>query len=195
LLPGSTYLGQAISDSVQGQFNPATGSFLWSATGSWGDPVDWSVQGAITPIEINPNKPTWQLPSIETVMLRGIGSFQNPDSVTLIGDGKTTPALSIRNSSLLDNLGRPLVQSIGTDTYDATKNVFNFKEVILPKFQVPLIPFSDETNGTTPFTGGAGTYTTTINSIPEPSAIVMFALGTVGVVSCAWRTKKAARPR
>ena len=38
LSPGSTYLGQAISDSVTGQYNTTDGSYDWIATGSGHEP-------------------------------------------------------------------------------------------------------------------------------------------------------------
>jgi hypothetical protein len=190
LNPGSTYLGQAISDSAQGSWDPTSGSYLWSASGSWGDPIPWDVTGQTIPIEIDPAKPTWKLMSLETIKLKGIGDFQLPDSATLLGSGKNGPALSFATWSILDQVGRPLWERIGTDTYDPKTNTFRFQDLAMPKNL--FRPFSDATTGTTPFAGGAGTFTTSIGAVPEPSTLLMFPLGILGMIGYVRWTRKAA---
>jgi hypothetical protein len=193
LNPGSTYLGQAISDSVQGQWNPATSSYQWTAVGAWGDVKDmvkWAAQGNITPIEIEvtPDKLLWQANSTELV--QGPGKLMLPDKVTLIGDGKKTPALSFRTSTLQDNAGRPLGTATGLDTYNAKEGAYDFKEIFVPRqppFQKQLLQYG--TSGMAPFTGGSGTYTTSISSTPEPSSIVMCLIGVLGIAGYAWWMK------
>ena len=195
LNPGSTYLGQSISDSVQGQFDPTTSSYLWSARGSWGNPFEWVINGKIVPIEIDPTKPTWQLTSSETLTIQGVGDLQLPDTATVYGSGMNGPTLSVLSSSLLDPFGRQFGQRTGIDTYDPATNTYVFQDLFIPKPQFPLVLFQDRTTGVSPFTGGAGTYTTTIGAVPEPSTLLMLPLGLLGMIAYAWWTRQSAGAR
>jgi hypothetical protein len=193
--PGSTYVGRPISDSVQGHFDPATGSYLWSASGSWNDPVLWSISGAIIPKELDPLKPTWQLDSVELVEIRGlpkIGNLDIPDKVTLFSTGKPGLTISAKRSNVQNPVGNPLGVTFGSDTWDAVRQAYIFQDRFTPEFQGQFAPFKTGTMGTSPFVGGPGTYTTTISSVPEPSSRVLGLLGALGLLGSGWRTRKPA---
>jgi hypothetical protein len=195
---GSTYLGQAISDSVQGQFNSATGSYDYTVTGAAALGFKWSETGSITPVAIDLGVPKWELKSYGAVYT--LLSFPpkyiygQTDLVTILGPGLTSPALSLRSSSLADPLGNNLGISIGTDQFDPVTGRYIFQDLFqrAPKAPFQLLSFEDVTTGTTPITGGAGTYITTISSVPEPSSWVMGLLGALGLLGYAWWTRKAA---
>jgi hypothetical protein len=196
LNPGSTYLGQSISDSVQGQFNSATGSYNYTATGASALGFKWSETGSIIPvaIDLGVGEPEWQLKSYGAVYT--LLSYPpkyiygQTDQVIILGPGLTSPALSLRSSSLFDPMGNNLGISIGTDQFNPLTGRYQFQDLFqrAPKAPYRLLSFGDTTTGTTPITGGAGTYTTTISSVPEPSSWVM------GLVY-AWWTRKAAGAR
>jgi hypothetical protein len=197
LNPGSMYLDQSISDRVQGQFNSATGAYDWTAAGVWGG-FKWGVNGNIVPIEVDLDGPKWQLRSYEAVyaLLSYPPKYiyQNTDLVTIYGPNATTPSLSIKTSTTADPFGAGLGSSIGTDTYDPKTGTFQYNDLFKgargSPFQRTL--FSESTTGSSPVTGGAGTYTTSIASVPEPSSWVMGLLGaavTAGYIF--WRRRSA----
>jgi hypothetical protein len=200
LNPGSTYLGQPISDSVQGQFNPATGSYDLTGTGAWASGVQWTANGSITPGVIDLGEPKWQLKSSGVVLtLPSVPPkpiYGQTDTVTILGPTPTSPALSLRQSSLLDPRGNGLGISFGTDQFDPVTGRWQFQDLFLPDLSSPkLTPFQEITSGTTPVTGGPGTYTTTISSVPEPSSWVMGLLGILGMLGYTWWTRQAAGAR
>ncbi len=47
----------------------------------------------------------------------------------------------------------------------------------------------------TPFTGGAGTYTTSILSVPEPSSLVLALIGIGTALGVAWRARRGRTKR
>jgi hypothetical protein len=183
LNPGSTYLGQSISDSVHGSFDPTTYSYNWTAEGLWGG-IDWQAKGNIAPALVDITGPQWKLTSIEQMNLPKLGLFDLPDTVTILGTGKDKPALSFKTSSLLQK-GVRQGETVGTDTYDAKTNTFEFRELFKPQPGFRLVPLSYDTTGTLPFTGGAGTYTTSISS-PEPSSLFIALLAGAGLAAFKW---------
>ena len=206
LNPGSTYLGQAISDSVQGQYNAATGSFDWTATGSWGSGTQWTETGNLVAAELQiiGGVPTWTLTSKQqvTVKLGDIPTplYSVPDQVTIYGDGLFEPALSVRTSDFDLWDGTIGGTTIGSDRFDpfTGKNKFRpykIQDLFNPKFigpNIQLLAFQQTTIGTTPMTGGSGTYTTTISSVPEPASWVMGLLGVLGLLGyTCWRRRAA----
>jgi len=54
------------------------------------------------------------------------------------------------------------------------------------------LSLQEATTGITPITGGFGTYTTMISSVPEPSSWVMGVLGGLGLLGFTWWMRKAA---
>jgi hypothetical protein len=184
LNPGSTYLGQSITDSVQGTFNSTTQSYDWTAEGLWAG-IDWQIKGNVAPIEVDITGTKWELISIEQMNLPKLGLFDLPDKVTILGTGKDKPALSFRTSSLLQN-GVRQGATVGTDTYNAKNNTFEFRELFTPQPKFQRVPLSYNTTGTIPFAGGAGTYTTTISSTPEPSTLVIGLLTGTGLFAFRW---------
>jgi hypothetical protein len=201
LNPGSTYLGQAISDSVQGQYNTATGSFDWSATGSWGSGVQWTETGNFVAAELVGGTLIWTITSKQQVKTKsGLPLYTIPDTVTILDDRQTKPALSARTSDFDFWDGTVGGTTIGTDDFDpfTGKNKFRpykIKDLFQPKMVAPGIQelsFQQTTTGTTPFAGGSGTYTTTINSVPEPASWVMGVLGVLGLLCYTFRPRRAA---
>jgi hypothetical protein len=196
LNPGSTYLGQAISDSVQGQFDPGTGSYDWTDTGSSGLGFKWSASGTITPLLVDLGKPKWELKSFGKVYTL----LSNPpkyiygqtDKVTLVGPTPTSPAVSIRQTSLADPGGNGLGISIGTDTYDPKTGRWQYEDDFVPE-KVPPGPrrFNANSTGITPIAGGAGTYTLTLSPAPEPSTWITCLVGALSLVGYA----QCRRPR
>jgi hypothetical protein len=187
LLPGSTYLGQSISDSLQGQFDPATSSYNWKGSGS-SNGINWQLQGNVVPREVNDVGPVWKLPPVEQwTFLGGLGGgLKSTEEVTVFGTGN--PALSTRTTTWTDLSGKVLAESSGWDTYDSTTGTTT--ELLIPKFSLKLL--GESTTSTTPVTGGPGTYISTINSVPEPSTWVMGLLGSLGVIGYTCWTRKAA---
>jgi hypothetical protein len=107
-----------------------------------------------------------------------------PDKVTIYGTGKDKPALSFKTSTLMQN-GVRAGETVGTDTYNAKDNTFDFREIFIPRPGFPRKSLSYETTGTTPFTGGPGTYMTSI-STPEPSTFLIALLAGMGLLGSRW---------
>jgi hypothetical protein len=195
LNPGSTYLGQSITDSVQGQFNSMTNSYDWSAMGSSGLGVSWLAQGNLMPIEIDPAGPKWKITSFEKVftLLSNPPKFiyKATDTITIFGGADGKPALSIKDSKFNDPFGGPFGGAGGFDIYDPKTGMFEFQDLFKPNGGIRPLAFQETSSGTTPFAGGAGTYTTTINSVPEPSSLLMALIGIGTVFGTACRTVAA----
>ncbi len=190
---GSTYLGQSISDSVQGQFNPTNGSYDWTGMGS-ALGVTWTETGSITPFLTNSSGPIWGLNStgsVRTLLYNPL--FDENDQVNING---TSPTYSLCSLSLLDPLGDNVGTSIGRDGFNPLSGLYSFQDLFQPTMtSVGLNAFSDFTSGMSPAVGGTGTYTTTISSIPEPSSWVMGLLGALGLLGYVWWSRKAAGAR
>ncbi len=106
LNPGSTYLGQPISDSVTGQYNTTTGSFDWSATGSWGTTVQWTETGNFVAVEIQGGSIVWTVTSKQQVKTKsGVPLYSIPDTITILDDGQLKRAAE-RADLGLRSLGR-----------------------------------------------------------------------------------------
>jgi hypothetical protein len=194
LNPGSSYLGQSISDSVQGQFNPATSSYSWTGSGASGG-VNWMVQGNVTPIELDLSGPKWQLePSVQIIVGSGGlgGSLALTDQVTIYGPGQPTPALSSKVSTLSDLAGNIISQTSGLDIYDGTTGTL--KDLTIPTRRYPLVLFADQITDQTPITGGPGTYTTTVTVAPEQSSLLIGLVSGLGaLVYLLWSRDRQAR--
>ncbi len=197
LNPGSTYLGQAISDVVQGHFDTTDGSYHWSGAGSSGLGVSWAVTGMITPVAAGGPiiKPNWDLKSYEVTYIRPSVPpkpvYTVTDEVFLSGPGEAVPAVSLKVAS-----SGGLKISVGTDTYDPKTGTYIFQDGWkLPPNLPPGLQFAssfqDVTSGVSPLAGGTGTYTTTINSVPEPSTLVLAAFGMAAGLCVAWRRRRA----
>jgi hypothetical protein len=193
LNPGQSCLGQAISDSVQGQFNPATGAYEWTGSGKVLG-VAWQLQGDVIPNELDMLGPKWQLQPRPQFIFPGpgfLGVFSTSETVTIYGPGNPTPAFSEKTTTWLLN-GQPYgTPTTGFDFYDGkTGKVTDL---------IPMVPggmpLKQLTTVTTPITGGPGTYTTTISSVPEPSSWVLGLLGGLGMLGYAWWRRKSAGAR
>jgi hypothetical protein len=194
LNPGSTYLGQSISDSVQGQFNPATSSYSWTGSGASGG-INWMIQGTVTPIELDLSGPKWQLePNTQIIVSSGGlgGTLALTDQVTIYGPGQPTAALSSKGSTLSDLSGNIISQTSGLDIYDGTTGTVT--DLTIPTPRYPLVLFADQITDQTPIAGGAGTYTTTITGAPEPSSLLIGLVSGLGaLVYLLWSRDRQAR--
>jgi PEP-CTERM motif len=189
LNPGSTYLGQPISDSVSGAFNPIDGSYDWTGTGSWGGNA-WTETGSITPVLLNSSGPTWGLKSTGDVQTLLFNPFlKELDNGTILG---TNPTFSTWSMSILDRFGNLQGLASGTDSFDPMTGRYTFQTDFEATLGVVLTPFFEVTSGISPEAGGAGTYTATISALPEPSSWVMGLLGVLGVLGYAWWARKTA---
>ncbi len=189
LNPGQTYLGESISDVITGQFNSTTDIWDWSSMGSLGS-LKWKAMGEIQAVEINANGPRWGLRSYERVY--ALLSFppkyiyQATDRVNIIGGANGKPAFSIKSADFKNPGGAGLGFSTGKDIFDPVTGQYRFVDDFKPGPNSGLTPlaFQEMTTGITPVAGGSGTYTTTIQSIPEPSTLLMALIGmgiTLGV--------------
>ncbi len=192
LLPGSTYLGEPITDNITGGFNSTTDSYAWRSMGSFGG-QGWEVFGEIKPVQINANK--WELLSYErvytllTVPPKYV--YQAADRITIFGGADGKPAFSIKSSQFRNPGGAGLGLSFGRDVYNPLTGTYRFVDDFTPGPTSGLQPlaFQESTTGITPFAGGSGTYTTTIQSVPEPCSLLMALIGmgiTLGVAR-RWR--------
>lgn len=202
--PGSTYLGLPISDSVQCQFNPATGSYDWTASGSSALGVQWTETGNLIAAEVG--QAIWTITSTQKVMVK-LGDIKRPlysvpDRVTIYGDPRDKwGAVSVRTSSLDlwdGNTGGTTIgrDRMGKNGNNQFKSLYNFDDIFKPQLidpNVQPLSFQEVTSGTTPLVGGAGTYITTIGSVPEPSSWVMGTFGFLGLLGFTWWMRRAER--
>ncbi len=200
LNPGSTYMGQSITDSVTGQYNLSDGSYDYTSTGASALGVSWNVTGSIVVAEvdlINGNV-TWTLTSTEVdhvlTSFPGKPVYRVSDTVTVFGmiGG---PFFSLKTSNSLNGRNRKIGLSFSADTYNPLTGELKFEENDLwkpfrrhPPHIVELASL-DVTSGTNPSAGGPGTYTTTISSIPEPSSLIMAVIGMGTALGIAWRRR------
>jgi hypothetical protein len=193
LNPGSTYLGQSLSDSVQGHFNPGSNNYSWTGGGAIVGGL-WTVQGTVTPSETSSMGPAWNLSMSAQLAING-NSYLLSGVETLTGTGSApSPAVGSGTATLSD-LSNP---GLGVMTLNTT-GAANGPEFdtslsgsfLRPAFDIFFILDSD----TAPFAGGPGTYNTTIASAsaPEPSAFVTALLGGLGVFGYARRKRASLR--
>jgi hypothetical protein len=109
LLPGSMYLGQAISDSVMGHFDVADNRYDLTGSGS-ALGLNWTLSGEVAVTVIDVSGPKWKLDSTTTWNLGGGTTVVLKDSVDIVGPGIPSPALSIRTTTLLGG-GNPRVST------------------------------------------------------------------------------------
>ncbi len=123
--------------------------------------------------------------------------------MTIFGDGLLNPALSVRTSDFDLWDGTTGGTTIGTDQFNPFTGTNKFRkykieDLFNPKFigpNIQLLAFQQTTIGTTPMTGGSGTYTTTISSVPEPASWVMGLIGALGLLGYTCRRRRAAAAR
>jgi hypothetical protein len=113
--------------------------------------------------------------------------------VIVLGSGNPKPAGTIKTGTT-EYLGRVVARTTGIDRHDGrTGKVTDIHTIIEGLPWRGNRPFAADTTVDTPITGGPGTYTTTISSVPEASSWVLGLLGGLGMLSYAWASQKAAR--
>jgi hypothetical protein len=117
--------------------------------------INWTVQGNVTPIELDITGPRWELdPQVR--IFGGFGSLGSilisTDRVTVFGSGNSTPALSERTTTLTDLGGHVISQTSGLDIYDGHTGVVTNLTIPSPRFPFIKI-FEDETRVQTSIKG------------------------------------------
>jgi hypothetical protein len=183
---GSKLDGVPISLSGTGtESSPSPGSYQWITTedGDYDGSPDWSVADVETATQ-DPATGIWTIVSVynwydEEGNLVGdlnITVYVNKDLTVDIDTGYFTDALG-NKVPMSDFVSR---SAYNDDTGDWDVEVLPVYPPSRPE------PYPIVSAGSSPFTGGAGTFTTTF-VVPEPSTWVMMALGFVGLGYAGYR--------
>jgi len=174
LLPGQTYLGKPISLTTTGKYDASTTTYSWQMVGDYGgqdlagygtaywfgDPTEtvdqWDKEG-----KSDLGNTIWY-------HYKGNVDVNTTDQTSTFKGLK----LSIQNGPLN---GRDESLS-GKDTYTITNGVKTFKWTVTDAKEVSL-----NESGTEPFDGGFGSFSIRATPTPEPSALLMFGSGILGV--------------
>jgi hypothetical protein len=183
---GGTYQGQAVTISYVGNSTAyATKSMItWSASGSYGS-ADWSSSGAATF-----SLPTATTFNIQYTSSLSVGSNTAGDDLSITGDNSNATSLTYTGTT-------------GTITINgaSTKAPAKYNSIMIPrtpKLGDSLTSDIQDSKGNTRIVDrdiitkvvqppkGEYDFTSQISSVPEPSSLVLQALGTLSVFGYCW---------
>jgi hypothetical protein len=185
--PRQGYLGQAISDSIQGEFlGPReVGTWTTKATGTRGGAVMWTVQDMHT---------VSQLPGQGGFSIQSDYDYFDKDGIK-IGDLHTSATIdkdetrdfgggffTNRNGSIIPG------SSFRTESWLRSNGEWVYGGHP-PSPPFALMPNGILSIGFSPPAGGDGTFTT--HFVPEPSSWGLLALGSLGLLRAHWRRQPA----
>jgi hypothetical protein len=185
---GAMYLGQPISLSGSGTLGGATNTWAWTSNATVGA-TSWSATGTANIVGDPTLALDWQaiiIPPLPPPL-----AFDLSGGVRLIRAGP----LGLSRGTLTLTFGTvPIGSVVVTDFYNPFTRRWRVLSVGFQVASVPsdprgnFRPFRIESDGQSPGTGGAGSFTTTISAVPEPSTAALVGVGVVAVVG--WRRRR-----
>lgn len=169
---GSTYLGQSMTLSGSGTFNTAMETLYLTSSGVLGT-TSWNTSGTevvntTVPGEFTVNE-----------NLASAGKKERDAHCDDVNFNLVTGTSSCENGYLTDKNGRMIKRSNFTSASDHLAPLPDPSYYYMTQYEIGGLGYEEFTTGTTPIGGGAGSFTLTIATIPEPSS---FGLATLAVL-------------
>ena len=179
LVPNSTYLGQSITMSASGTFDPTTSTWTTSSTGEIGDPNTYGTTSTKT-VTKNPDGTYTITEDVNHTLLGDFGNTKDGDLHTSVTASVPNGGdiLSTEEGNLTDKNGNFVLGSDFEGIDSKHKGVWFWTVFPAPIVEVAGLNFAVVSNGTSSDEGGAGSFVTQIQSVPEPSTL------TLGVIAC-----------
>lgn len=197
---GSTYLGQAMTLSASGFYNTTTSSWDISTNGTLGSPGPNEMTWSSSYVASITGDPTFLIVGNTTVPIPGFPILDmNFTGALLVSVPPPIPVTLV--ASLLTAQGTVAGFNVGptAGVYDVLLSAGGWTLVTGGFFLAGLDPngggfnFRVASSGVvTPTTGGLGTFTSTVQSVPEPSSVGLLILGMLGmgVVGRRWKSPR-----